>query len=189
MGIASWIVGNHIDDIFEEIEDHVKEKGIEIDFDGAGDLAKFAIDLKDTMDDKGQEIQARFGTSLKGTFEKAVGYSFKAIELDGVRRKMEEARENGNNDLADELEDKLDDLEDDLEDLEEDILDDYKNLDENVDIEPIKMQRNYDSEGNLVNVSVEVDIENTNNGESVEMETEINIDNGQISKVNVGFDI
>ena len=54
MGIASWIVGNHIDDIFEEIEDHVKEKGIEIDFDGAGDLAKFAIDLKDTMDDKGQ---------------------------------------------------------------------------------------------------------------------------------------
>tara|TARA_Y100000296_G_scaffold2495_1_gene2935 strand:+ start:156202 stop:156738 length:537 start_codon:yes stop_codon:yes gene_type:complete len=178
MGIASWIVGNHIDDIFEEIEDHVKEQGIEIDFDGAGDLAKFAIDLKDTMDDKGQEIQARFGTSLKGTFEKAVGYSFKAIELDGMRRKMEEARENGNNDLADEL-----------EDLEEDILDDYKNLDENVDIEPIKMQRNYDSEGNLVNVSVEVDIENTNNGESVEMETEINIDNGQISKVNVGFDI
>ena len=189
MGITSWVVGNHIDGIFDEIEETVSKQGIEIDFDGAGDLADFAVNLKDTMDSKGQEIEAKFGTSLQDTFQKAVGYSLKAIEIDGVKNKLEEARENGDTKLVEELEETIETLEDNLEDLEEDILDDYRNLEDNVDIEPIKVQRNYDSQGNLVNVSVEVNIENKNNGESVEMETEINIDHGQIAKVNIGFDM
>jgi hypothetical protein len=189
MGITSWIVGNHIDGIFEEIEEYAKENGIEINFDGAGELADFAVELKDTMDDKDQEISMRIGTSLTDTFTKAVGYSITAAGLDNTKIKLQEAIEAGNAELVEELTEDVCEMEEQLEDLEEDILNDYRNLEENVDIEAIHVQRNYDSNGKLARVDIEVNIENKNNGDVVEMQTEIEINGQDIRKIDVGFDM
>tara|TARA_A100000164_G_C21733969_1_gene688987 strand:- start:247 stop:816 length:570 start_codon:yes stop_codon:yes gene_type:complete len=189
MGITSWIVGNHIDGIFEEIEEYVKEKGIEIEFEGAGELADFAVELKDTMDDKGQEISMRLGSSLQNTFEKAVGYSITAVGLDELQLKLGEAKASGNAELVQTLTEKVEATAEQLDELEEDILDDYRNLEDNVDIEAMHVQRNYDPNGDLTGVEVQVNIENENSGDVVEMKTELDLRGNQLNKVNVNFDM
>tara|TARA_R110002126_G_scaffold13118_3_gene56631 strand:+ start:148312 stop:148881 length:570 start_codon:yes stop_codon:yes gene_type:complete len=189
MGITSWIVGNHINSTFEDIEAYAKEKGINLDFDGAGDLADFAVELKDTMADKDQEISMRVGSSLRDTFEKAVGYSLTAAGLDSIKIKRQEAVDSGDQELVSELSEQVENMEEQLKDLEEDILDDYRNLEDNVDIEAMHVQRNYDPSGNVSGVEVSVNIKNENNGDIVEMKTEIDVNDGQINKVNIGFDM
>tara|TARA_R110002124_G_scaffold64985_2_gene177630 strand:+ start:435231 stop:435815 length:585 start_codon:yes stop_codon:yes gene_type:complete len=184
------VVSGFVKDSFDEIKKEAGKLGLEVNIEGQEDVAEFAVQVNNDIEAQDKEIQMRVGTSLSETFSKAIVFSMTAAALDNTEVKLKEANEQGDEAKIDELGELKDTLEDELEDMEEDILDDYRNLEGNLDLEAVHVQRNHDGNGNLSSVEVTVGIENTNNGEELEMTTEIELDQSKnINKVNVNFDI
>lgn len=189
MGIKNWLLGHKIDNQLDEIKEIAKEQGIEVNFTDTDELADFADDLQETFAKRGlQDSIPDYGTTLKGTFDKAVEYTMASANLVTIQEQLHIAKELGQTDLVEALGGQVDEMVNELDDMEKDMLLDYINLKPTVDLETMQVQRNYDANGNVTGVGVTMNIEDKFGGSSVDMKTDVELNNGKINKISIDFD-